>query len=666
MNRYKRFICLLVSIVLCIGLLPTVALADDEAWAEGKIEFGVGTINADDSRNNWQEPRGGYTTWGLVSWLSNIEVSLLDENMNGLKSMRSQGKMLSFEGLEAGSYYLRLEAADEKWVINEGRSNIDESPWEREKTVGPIEVGPGLSVKSVKWVLEPRAYGLKLITDDIGYFESSGTSERVYYEGFNTTFQNDGNPAVFSTHNGIYYGDSASLYSGMNTLEVPTLSDEEKVKYEFVGWTLEGDFSGKVYTTAEALGIVVRENIVLHAVFRGTAYNVTWKNGENTLEEDVNVRENTQPSYDGAAPTRTVDGVAWTFIGWSKNPHAAYGLSAEDLAKVTEDVTYYAIFQKPTADGKTIVSVEKDRSEGNVDYYIITYSDGTTYEFTITNGKDGTSGGSGADGRGIDRIEKTGSAGNVDIYTIYYTDGTTYVFTVTNGEGGLTPIPDALNGTDHFAYIIGMPDGLVHPEGNITRAEVATIFFRLLKDEVRDANFTSTNSFSDVNAGQWFNNAISTMAKMGIVKGYDDGTFRPNEGITRAEFAAIAARFDRTSAQPIYFTDTYGHWATDEISRAARNGWINGYPDGSFKPDQRITRAEAMALINRVLHRSPADEAALLENMVQWPDNQDKSKWYYLDVQEATNSHNYVIIPSSYKEEWTELQDPRDWSELEK
>ena len=203
-------------------------------------------------------------------------------------------------------------------------------------------------------------------------------------------------------------------------------------------------------------------------------------------------------------------------------------------------------------------------------------------------------------------------------------------------------VPTGLNGDDHFAYIVGYPDGNVKPSGNITRAEVATIFFRLLTEDVRTANSTQSNSLSDVSRGQWFNHAISTLSSMGIVKGNPDGTFDPDAPITRAEFAAIAARFDdKNTNNTSNFSDIASHWAKDEIGVAANKGWINGYPDSTFRPDQYITRAEAMTLVNRVLNRLPEKSEDLLDDMIKWPDNADASVWYYLAVQEATNSHDY-------------------------
>ena len=227
-------------------------------------------------------------------------------------------------------------------------------------------------------------------------------------------------------------------------------------------------------------------------------------------------------------------------------------------------------------------------------------------------------------------------------------------------------IPDddalGLNTTDHFAYIVGYGNGEVRPQNNITRAEVATIFFRLLTDDVRDENLTKTNRYSDVAATSWYNTAVSTLSSMGIITGYPDGTFRPNAAITRAEFAAIAARFDndgdKTAAK---FSDIATHWAKDEISIAYNNGWITGYPDGTFGPQRDITRAETMTLVNRVLNRQPETEDDLLPNMTVWTDNANPKAWYYLAVQEATNSHYYEFKTNSQYEKWTELRETRDW-----
>ena len=228
-------------------------------------------------------------------------------------------------------------------------------------------------------------------------------------------------------------------------------------------------------------------------------------------------------------------------------------------------------------------------------------------------------------------------------------------------------VPTGLNGKDHYAYVVGYPDGMVYPQKNITRAEVATIFFRLLEDETREANMTKSNSYNDMKDGAWYTCAVSTLSKMGIIKGYEDGSFKPDASISRAEFAAIAARFDPDGDKtPATFSDVSSHWAKDEISIAANHGWIKGYEDGSFKPDQKITRAETMTLVNRVLKRLPETKDDLHKDMKTWPDNQNESAWFYLAVQEATNSHYQNLKKDGTHEKWESMRETRDWAALEK
>mgnify|MGYP003204925694 CR=1 FL=1 len=223
-----------------------------------------------------------------------------------------------------------------------------------------------------------------------------------------------------------------------------------------------------------------------------------------------------------------------------------------------------------------------------------------------------------------------------------------------------TDVPNYLNNENHFAYIVGYEDGTVRPNANISRAEVAAIFFRLLKDDVRDDNLTANSVFTDVAFGKWYNKSISTMAKIGIVKGRTANAFAPNAPITRAEFAAICSRFDRSNVEiKSDFNDISGHWAENEIRRAASLGWIQGYTDGSFKPDQNITRAEAASMINRMLHRLPETVDDLLDGMIQWPDNQP-SDWYYINMQEATNSHDFKQ-KGEINEYWTKLTENPNW-----
>ena len=272
------------------------------------------------------------------------------------------------------------------------------------------------------------------------------------------------------------------------------------------------------------------------------------------------------------------------------------------------------------------------------------------------------------DGKSVGAVSTYTFENVVDNHTIHATFARKHTPTPSTPT---VEIPDddalGLNTTDHFAYIVGYGNGEVRPQNNITRAEVATIFFRLLTDDVRDENLTKTNRYSDVAATSWYNTAVSTLSSMGIITGYPDGTFRPNAAITRAEFAAIAARFDndgdKTAAK---FSDIATHWAKDEISIAYNNGWITGYPDGTFGPQRDITRAETMTLVNRVLNRQPETEDDLLPNMTVWTGNANPKAWYYLAVQEATNSHYYKFKTNSKYEKWSELRETRDWTLLEK
>ena len=226
----------------------------------------------------------------------------------------------------------------------------------------------------------------------------------------------------------------------------------------------------------------------------------------------------------------------------------------------------------------------------------------------------------------------------------------------------LAPIPKMLNGEDHYAYLLGYEDGTVRPNGSISRAEVATVLFRLLKDDVRMQNLTKDNAYSDVSDTAWYAAAVSTLSKMDVISGYPDGTFRPNAPITRAEFAAMIARFDETAkSADTPFTDISGHWAENAIGKAYGNGWVEGSSKTVFCPESNLTRAETATLLNRVLHRLPEKESDLLANQIVWPDNPE-TFWGYLAIQEATDSHEYERKADGVHETQTAKRENRDWS----
>ena len=222
-----------------------------------------------------------------------------------------------------------------------------------------------------------------------------------------------------------------------------------------------------------------------------------------------------------------------------------------------------------------------------------------------------------------------------------------------------------LNMEDHYSYIVGYPDGTVQPNGKITRAEVATIFFRLLSDDTREAFWSSTNSYSDVTADKWYNNAVSTLSRLGVISGYPDGTFRPDASITRAEFAKIAVSFCKygsTTYSGCFSDVKASDWFSTCVETARNSNLIAGYPDGTFRPNNAITRAEACTIVNRTLGRKPAKNHMAISGRINWPDCLD-TEWFYADMMEATNSHDYQMV--GLVEDWNRKLPQRDWAALE-
>ena len=381
------------------------------------------------------------------------------------------------------------------------------------------------------------------------------------------------------------------------------------------------------------------KSLVLYGAIQ--KYSVTYTDGIGgaSFADEVtsDLRRGTPtPAFTGGTPTRS----GYTFTGWE--PSVA--------ATVTDNAVYTAQWAKNSSSShhSTRYTLHYE-SNGGTAYKDERYSSGTKVTLDKTPTRESyTFTGWYADKELTQKISSIKMTSEKTVYAGWKA----------------STVPDMLNGDDHYAYVVGYSDGTVRPNANISRAEVATIFFRLLKKEVRDSNLTTENIFADVTNGQWHNKAISTMAKLGIVKGRRADSFAPDASITRAEFAAICARFN---TKPVEnngsFSDISGHWAENEIERAAAFGWISGYPDGTFHPDARITRAEAMTMINRVLCRMPQSESDLLDSMVTWPDNKP-SDWHYLAVQEATNSHDFNR-QGEVGESWTKLTSVPDWKQYQ-
>ena len=393
------------------------------------------------------------------------------------------------------------------------------------------------------------------------------------------------------------------------------------------------DYTAETGTSSQA------KSLVLYRAIQKFSVTYTDGIGGTSFADEVtsDLRRGTPtPAFTGGTPTRS----GYTFTGWQ--PSVA--------ATVTDNAVYTAQWAKNSSSThhSTRYTLHYE-SNGGTTYKDERYSSGTKVTLDKTPTRESyTFTGWYADKALTQKITTVTMNGDKTVYAGWEATG----------------VPDKLNGDDHYAYVVGYSDSTVRPNANISRAEVATIFFRLLKSDIRDGNLTADNGFSDVSNGQWHNKAISTMAKLGIVKGRRADSFDPDASITRAEFAAICARFNTKPVENSgSFSDISGHWAENEIERAAAFGWISGYPDGTFHPDARITRAEAMTMINRVLCRMPQNESNLLDSMVTWPDNKP-SDWHYLAVQEATNSHDFNR-QGEVGESWTKLTSVPDWKQYQ-
>ena len=491
-------------------------------------------------------------------------------------------------------------------------------------------------------------------------------------------------------------------YNGKPT-ENPTASKESDKDYNYIfkGWKVSGTADKD---TVEPTDIVVTADVTYIAVFDKTArqknYNYTI-NKHFYNEKDVEVNVDKGGAKSAVENTDIKDLYTANKQETFGNQNYVYvpGLTkvTDNLKKLTKDVTidlYYYLDvkggEKPDETGNgtpdaweyrlafKVVNGEWNKG-GSADIVVYVpfkdYKTGETLKYVVVPYTSIP-----AVGEKPNSGYRAGSWDTTPVANATVEKDTVFTYTYARrssssggGGGGHKPtvtipddVPTGLNGDDHYAYIVGYPDSTVRPQNGITRAEVATIFFRLLTDETRNANTTKTNSYSDVAAGAWYNHAVSTLSAMGIVKGDSQGKFNPNAPITRAEFAAIAARFDdKANTTAVDFSDIASHWAKNEISAAANNGWINGYTDGTFRPNNKITRAEAMTLVNRVLKRLPETAEDLHNDMIKWSDNSDTSAWYYLTVQEATNSHYYDLKENKH-EKWSKLRETRDWTELEK
>ena len=438
-----------------------------------------------------------------------------------------------------------------------------------------------------------------------------------------------------------WYGANVSI------AEPPTLAG-----YVFSGWTTDtaGAVIDKGILTMPNTNVVLKgiwtKDVATTAMVTFRIANGTWADGSTADKQILILLHEGKGTLDAAdIPTGMKADSGYTGGTWDRQPDTT-------ADAVTGNLLYTYSFHRDGGHGGNGGHGGSTRytltyvSNGGTEYKAERYSSGTTVKLSKTPVREGYHfTGWYADKNLTDKIDRIQMTKNKTVYAGW------------EKNASELHIPDMLNGDDHFAYVAGYTDGTVRPNAKITRAEVAMIFYRLLDEDVRAANETDSNSFSDVTNGMWFNTAVSTIARLGIVKGRSAEIFDPNAPITRAEFATVCARFDHSSVESDKsFFDIHGHWAETFIEHAAALGWVNGYMDGTFHPNATITRAEAMAMINRVLGRLPESEKDLLSGMKTWPDNADPSAWYYLTVQEATNSHSFERKEDGVHERWIKLK----------
>lgn len=535
--------------------------------------------------------------------------------------------------------------------------------------------------------LQGMTDGLPAYEDDISLHE-----EMIYAAIFT-----DGEEYAYNNHDIAYWNDEAITYTITYTANGGEGADVDggpyayneyaeiaenpftRAGYTFTGWNTQPEGGGDAY--APGGEVLVTGDMTLFAQWKQNSsppstskYSVTYhaNTGKGTLS-DPNSPYERSASVTVLDPGKSITKSGYRFTGWntlangkgkSYQPGESFTITANtSLYAQWEEAVEYTVTYHPNGGVGTLEDANSPYPAGT-DVTVLSPAGKITrsgYGFVEWNTK--------ADGTGT--AYRAGSVFKIDGDVALYARWRQYSDPTNPGTDIPDPIPPTgeweLNLGDHYAYIQGYPDGAVHPVGLITREETATIFFRLLTETCRDKLLTRENSFADVSDGRWSNAAISSLASCGIIAGYPNGEFAPSGQITRAEFAAIASRFDDNDIDVhVVFTDTAGHWAEDEISRAASLGWVRGNPDGSFGPDEYITRGEVAAMVNRMLLRLVKDESCLLEDMKAWPDNQDTSAWYYLDIQEASNSHGFERIEDTVYEKWVELMDDYDWSEYEK
>ncbi len=420
---------------------------------------------------------------------------------------------------------------------------------------------------------------------------------------------------------------------------VVTLPDAARSGYRFDGWSdgVKTYPAGGSYTVSGVVTLTAQWTRLVKLTLNGNGGTIgNDVSGEYPIGTEVTLPSGTRDDY--------------VFTSWQAGDGTTY--KAGNKVTLNADVTLTAQWEKKPA---AAVHVKLNLAGGTIvgtdvsgDYLVgqsVTLPSARRSGYSFDGWRDSAAG----------KVYDPGAT-----LTLYTDTELTAVWTAEGGGGGpviigpsTPPVKPTVETGSHYNYIMGYPDGTFRPQNNITRAEVAAIIYRILSADSRNTFMTTVNGFTDVSPDAWYNQSVSTLARAGILEGYPDGTFRPNSPITRAEMATVISRFTNITGGTARFSDVATHWALSYIATAADNGWVNGYPDGTFKPNNYITRAETVTMVNRLLNRAPETEADLLSGMTTFSDNRNAEAWYYLQVQEAANNHDYQRKADKVHEKWT-------------
>lgn len=701
----KRLLALLLCLVMVIGLVPTVLANGPEAGSTGAVTDPVEGENPPVSATKTRKIIFRAKTEDEVIYdLGNCVVTFAEgSNSTTLAANGVSTANYTKPGYTVGAWYQNGYEAGDQLDDNTGIGYSDQNPEKvvfakltaKDHTVTFVYEGDapeGFDAPTSVTKKTNESVNLETPTNIpagyvfdgwyVGNQKIDGTTYTVpevddatitltgrWHQEFTVTYKKDTNSTG---------SDVKEVKVAKNTVYTAAACDwTAPAGKEFVHWvTADGS---KVYKAGQSLGTITGD-VTLIAVFKNkdtTTYDVSYYdyyNGSSVKTFDKDTTINIDPNGGVVTYTKrgskavelnkktevTVDADITLSSYYNYNYYYGYSFAGWKYDSTTKTFTAQWTKDYPST---TYSIYYYDFEDSKSEYANFPY--GTSIVIDPNGGTAKLSGTSFSTKQSFNIYrDYTLTDASRSGYTFYGWDltksGSTYYFTAMWSRYK-SDVPYMLNGTDHYAYIKGYPNGSFKPTDTITRAEAATIFYRLLTDTTRKAYTTSYNSFKDVPATAWYNTAVSTMAKLGIVNGGADGYFRPNDPITRAEIAAMIARCDGAyyTGSSTVFSDTYGHWAASYIARAYELGWINGYGT-TYAPDRYISRAETVAVLNRVLNRAPQYTSDLTRNYTTFSDVAT-SAWYFLDVEEAANSHTYTRKTNADYETWTKLIADPSW-----